>query len=442
MAKKSKHKKTENNVWKYSALVLGVLLVLSVFTNGFRSTNINGVISDLNKLQSKEPASSVKSAISSAINSLEKAKQIVPVKTTGQNGKVVIEEFSDFECPFCGRAFPTVEQVLDEYGDQVEFVYKHFPLTSIHPRAQKAGEASECARDQDMFKEYHDKLYENQRALEVANLKQYAANLGLDTSKFNSCLDSDDKVSIVNNDLQEGRERGVSGTPTFFINGQKLVGAQPFSAFKAVIDAQLAGAQPTQPPQPAPTPAPTEVKGSVDDDPSKGSDDAQVVLIEWSDFQCPFCSRFYTETLPSIQSEYIDTGKVKLVYRDFPLSFHAEATPSAEASECADEQDMFWAFHDLLFDNQGSLSVANYKQWAADLDLDTTQFNDCVDSRKYQQEVQKDFSEGQQSGVSGTPGFVLGIVQEDGSVSGINIKGAQPYSVFKAAIDNQLAKVS
>lgn len=243
--KKSRHAKktekvTENNIWKYSALVLGVLLVLSVFTNGFRSNNIDGVINDLNKLQSKESASFAKSAISNAISSLEKARQTVPIKTTRQNGKIVIEEFSDFECPFCGRAFPTVEQVLHEYGDQVEFVYKHFPLTSIHPRAQKASEASECARDQGMFKEYHDKLFENQRALEISNLKQYAADLGLDTDKFNSCLDDGEKASIVNNDLQEGRQKGVSGTPTFFINGQKLVGAQPYSVFKAAIDQQLA----------------------------------------------------------------------------------------------------------------------------------------------------------------------------------------------------------
>lgn len=240
MVKKSKHKKTQNNIWKYSALVLGVLLVLSVFTNGFRSKSIDGVINDLSKLRDKEDSPQVKSTLTDAINSLIEADSAPTSKVGTGNGKVVIEEFSDFECPFCGRAFPTVKQVLDEYGDQVDFVYKHFPLTSIHPRAQKAGEASECARDQSKFEEYHDKLFENQRALEVANLKQYAADLGLDTIKFNSCLDSDDKASIVNNDLQEGRQRGVSGTPTFFINGQKLVGAQPFESFKSVIDEQLA----------------------------------------------------------------------------------------------------------------------------------------------------------------------------------------------------------
>ncbi len=242
MAKKSKYKKTQktsNNIWKYSAFVLGILLVLSIFTNGFRSNNLDSVITDLSKLRDKESNAQVKAALTDAINSLMKADTTPSVKTGGTS-KVVIEEFSDFECPFCGRAFPTVDRILDEYGDQVEFVYKHFPLTSIHPRAQKAGEASECARDQGKFKEYHDKLFQNQRALEITNLKQYAADLGLNTDKFNSCLDNSDKASVVNNDLAEGRQRGVTGTPTFFINGQKLVGAQPFENFKAVIDAQLA----------------------------------------------------------------------------------------------------------------------------------------------------------------------------------------------------------
>ena len=237
----TKKRKKQNNVWKYSALVLGLLLVISVFTNGFRlNAGLNTVINDLGRLREKEDSPQIKSALTDAINLLIEADSAPTIKVGSGNDKVVIEEFSDFECSFCGRALPTVNQILDEYGDQVEFVYKHFPLTSIHPRAQKAGEASECASDQGKFKEYHDKLFENQRALEISNLKQYAADLGLDTDKFNSCLDSGEKASVVNNDLQEGRQKGVSGTPTFFINGQKLVGAQPFASFKPIIDNQLA----------------------------------------------------------------------------------------------------------------------------------------------------------------------------------------------------------
>ena len=183
---------------------------------------------------------------------------------------------------------------------------------------------------------------------------------------------------------------------------------------------------------PTTTTTPKVVQVSADDDPVKGDANAPVEIIEFSDFQCPFCSRWYSDALPQIQKEYIDTGKVKLVYRDFPLSsIHPQATPAAEAAECAKEQGKFWEFHDKLFENQASLSTASYKQWAQELGLNTQQFNDCVDKKKYQSEVTKDYQDGQAAGVTGTPSFF---------VNGINIRGAQPFSAFKTIIDQELAK--
>ncbi|MBS3103924.1 DsbA family protein, partial [Candidatus Woesearchaeota archaeon] len=160
-------------------------------------------------------------------------------------------------------------------------------------------------------------------------------------------------------------------------------------------------------------------------------------------FQCPYCSRFYSETLPSIQQNYISTGKIRFVYRDFPLSsIHPQATPAAEAAECADEQGMFWEFHNKLFENQDSLSADNYKAWAEELGMDTSLFNNCINSRKYQAEVQSDFSAGTSAGVSGTPGFLVGVIQADGkTVIGQSVRGAQPYSAFEAVIEEELAKV-
>jgi protein-disulfide isomerase len=154
------------------------------------------------------------------------------------NAQVTIIEFSDYECPFCARAAPTVEQILDTYGDQVKFIYRDFPL-GFHANAQKAAEAAECAGEQGKYYEYHDKLFDTQ-ALDLVSLKQHAADLGLDTTAFNSCLDNGDMASEVQKDFSDGQAAGVSGTPTFFINGKKLVGAQPFSAFKPLIDAELA----------------------------------------------------------------------------------------------------------------------------------------------------------------------------------------------------------
>jgi protein-disulfide isomerase len=121
-------------------------------------------------------------------------------------------------------------------------VYRHFPLNSIHPQAQKAGEASECAADQGKFWEYHDLLFANQEsvALGVTQFKKWAAELGLNTNTFNSCLDSGQKANMVQEDLDGGSAAGVTGTPAFFINGVAVVGAQPFSTFQQIIDEQLA----------------------------------------------------------------------------------------------------------------------------------------------------------------------------------------------------------
>lgn len=152
--------------------------------------------------------------------------------------KVTIVEFSDFQCPFCGRVEPTLKQIFQTYGDQVRLVYKHYPLPS-HQYAQGAAQASLCAKEQGKFWEYHDLLFENQEKLTVSDLKKYAQELGLKQDQFNSCLDSKKYQSQIGADLRAGQAAGVSGTPAFFINGQLVSGAQPFENFKAVIDQEL-----------------------------------------------------------------------------------------------------------------------------------------------------------------------------------------------------------
>jgi len=158
-----------------------------------------------------------------------------------EDAPVLIVEFSDFQCSYCARfATETLGQILDTYGDQVRFVYRDFPLTSIHPHAQKAAEATQCAHEQGKYWEYSDLLFQNQQALDVDSLKGYAQQLGLDTDVFNECLDSGQYASEIQKDLTEGQSYGVTGTPTFFINGRLLRGAKPFSAFQAMIEEELA----------------------------------------------------------------------------------------------------------------------------------------------------------------------------------------------------------
>lgn len=157
----------------------------------------------------------------------------------GKNAAITIIEYSDFECPFCGRAAPTVKQVLSTYGDKVRVVYRDFPL-SFHPNAMNAAIAGNCAHEQDKFWEYHDVLFQNQNSLTVASLKEYAKQLGLNTAQFDDCLDTQKYLAAVQDDMKLAQQDGLQGTPHFMINGQPLSGAQPFEAFKQIIDAQLA----------------------------------------------------------------------------------------------------------------------------------------------------------------------------------------------------------
>ncbi len=156
-----------------------------------------------------------------------------------EDAKVVIVEYSDFQCPACGAAYPIAKEVRETYGDQIKFVYKDFPLTNIHPYAWKAAEAGQCALEQEMFWEFHDKMFENQQDLRVSKLKQYAADVGLDVGQFSSCLDSGKMYSSVSADQKEGLRLGVQATPTFFMNGRKYEGVQPFEKFQQLIESEL-----------------------------------------------------------------------------------------------------------------------------------------------------------------------------------------------------------
>ena len=151
---------------------------------------------------------------------------------------IEIIEFSDFQCPFCLRADPTVQQVLSTYGDRIRFVYRHYPLPN-HPAARPAAEAAACANEQGKFWQFHDALFKSPAKLSDADFKQHAADLGLNTAQFNACVDTHKLKSVVDTDLKAGEAAGVNGTPAFFINGRVLSGAQPFDAFKKIIDEEL-----------------------------------------------------------------------------------------------------------------------------------------------------------------------------------------------------------
>ncbi len=156
---------------------------------------------------------------------------------------VTIIEFSDFQCPFCKRVLPVLEQVITTYPGKVRLVYRDFPILSIHPHAQRSAEAAECAREQGKFWEYHDALFADQEQFAVTKLSDYARSIGLDMAAFEQCLASNKYTAEVQKDAADGEQAGVTGTPAFFINGRLLSGAQPFDAFRQIIEEELRLAQ-------------------------------------------------------------------------------------------------------------------------------------------------------------------------------------------------------
>jgi protein-disulfide isomerase len=179
---------------------------------------------------------------------------------------------------------------------------------------------------------------------------------------------------------------------------------------------------------------------SLDNDPIEGSKDAPVTLVEFSDYQCPFCKRTFDDTMPELKEKYIDTGKIKHVFRDYPLPFHQNGIPAAIAAECANEQGKFWDYHNILFSKQtewenlsGNATNEKFKEYAANnmTQLDKNKFNSCIDSQKYKDEVEKDIADGSTYGVSGTPTFYIGN-KEKGYTQ---IVGAQPLATFESIIN-------
>jgi protein-disulfide isomerase len=192
---------------------------------------------------------------------------------------------------------------------------------------------------------------------------------------------------------------------------------------------------------------PTTGKTTIDDDPIMGNKDkAKIAIVEFSDFECPFCKTFQQNTFSQIKKDYIDTNKAIFVYRDYPLSFHEpNATDEANAATCVFKMggtDKFWKFHDLIYKNTPSnkgLQKSSLYEYAAQVGVNKDEFKSCLDNLKYKDESVKDETDGANAGVDGTPGFIIGVLDKDGNVSGELISGAQPYDTFKAAIERQLA---
>lgn len=360
------------------------------------------------------------------------AGPIVPVNINAapvkgkSNAPVTVTEYADFFCGYCKKSMPVMQQISRTYPDKVRQVFKNFPLSNTPGQGSfRAHEAGVCAQEQGKFWEFYEKVFSSASNPDDAGLQSIATQAGMNIQKYNDCLRSGRATRVIQADLAEGRSKGVEGTPHFLINDTAVGGYQNFEKFQQIIDSYLKTGKP-----PASKPAPPAVKVDFNDlkgRPFLGPDNAPVTLVEFSDYHCPFCQRLDV-TLKKIMADY--SGKVRLIWRHFPLAMHAGAERTHQAAECAHEQNKFWSFHNLLFTGfKQSWTDADYEVVAKESGLNVAKFKTCMQNDKSKKTVQQDIIKGNSAGVRGTPAVFL---------NGTLMPGAQPYESYKAAIDAAL----
>lgn len=375
------------------------------------------------------------------------------------DAKVRITEFSDLQCPYCARytaeTFPSLLTEHIETG-RVYYEFRDLPLDQIHPLARVAAVAARCAGEQDKYLELHDLLFARQGAWGLTEdpsdtFATYATELGLDATVFTTCLTSGKFDQAIEDNFQEAMKYQIGSTPYFVVNGFPVLrGAQPFENFenvikmveedrlvdeiKASVRRQMEAQQQQQAAQPTPTPVPNA--GVIPEGTSfiLGEPDAPITIVEYTDYQCPFCQRHFSQTFPQIKANYIDQGLVRYVFKDFPLDFHPEADEAAVAAHCAQEQNLFLEMHTALFEDTqrwgGQPDVYGiFTAIATEIGADGDAFIECVGRGEYEAKVSADLGEGSSYGVRGTPAFFI---------NGEFVNGAQPYTVFASLIDSLL----
>ncbi len=389
----------------------------------------------------------------------------VPVDKSPARGPagalVTIVEFGDFQCPFCGRVEPTLTALRAKYGDKIRLVWKNGPLP-FHAAAEPAAEAAlevRAERGDAAFWDVHDRLFAAQRVLitsagaDVDAIAGLAAASGADLARVKKAIASQTHKKELALDMDEGVDFQANGTPHFFINGRRLVGAQPQEKFDKIIDEEIAkagalvdsGTKPADlyatltrdgkgPPEPEKRDVPARLPS---DDPALGPKSAKVSVHEWADFQCPFCARV-EPALRQIVTEY--GARVQIVWHDMPLPMHPDAPLAAQAAREAYAQGgarAFWAIHDKMFADQQKLARGDLDAYARELKLDMTQWDAALDGDAHMNAIEADKSSGSDGGVSGTPAF---LIVPAGAAKGYWLSGAQGYARFRKLIERALTE--
>jgi protein-disulfide isomerase len=379
---------------------------------------------------------------------------------------ITIEEFSDYLCPFCGRHYnETLPTLIAEYvaEGKVQYVFRDMPLVSLHPTAPVGHKAAICAGQQgaDLYWAMHDELFRTQT--QWASLPEpatfvidLAEEAGVEMSAFENCMASPEIEVLVNEGVAAGQALGFTGTPSFRFTEKEseesytLVGAYPLATFIQWIEAIAAGEAPPQEEQAAAetpelpfwanadglAPDPDRPGYTMAGDQYKGDPAASVVVIEFSDFQCPACQQHTLDVQPTLDKEVVESGEILWVFKHLPLQIHPQALVAAAAAECAADQGQFWEMHDLLFEDVDQWAVDDAEpgliELAGELDLDITDFAACLASREPVERVVADIYDSM-GAVSSTPSF---IVLSDGQ--GSVLRGSRPADDFVTLLQGVL----
>jgi protein-disulfide isomerase len=379
---------------------------------------------------------------------------------------ITIEEYSDFLCPFCGRHYnETLPTIIEQYvaGGDVQYVFRDMPLVSLHPSAPVGHKAAICAGQQgaDFYWMMHDDLFRTQTQWSsvpdpATFVTALAEETGVEMSAFDVCMASPEVETQVNEGVAAGQALGFTGTPGFRFTANEsgesytLIGAYPLATFTQWIEAMIAGEEPPQEEQvEAETPElpfwanedglapdPERPGYTLAGDQYKGDPEAAVVVIEFSDFQCPACQQHTIEVQPTLDEEFVESGEILWVFKHLPLQMHPQALVAAAAAECAADQSQFWEMHDLLFERVDQWAVEEAESeltgLAGELDLDALEFAACLDSRGPVERVVADIYDSL-GAVSSTPSFVV-LTGGQGSI----LPGSRPADQFVTLLQEVL----
>ena len=370
-----------------------------------------------------------------------------------QDAPVTIINFSDFQCPFSKRNVDMMEGVLKRYNGKVRYVFKHFPL-SFHKWAKPASLAAIAAQNQGKFWEYYAKLYSDVKNINEETIVAYAKDLKLDMDKFNADRTSAETAAKIQADIAQGTLFGVRGTPTLFVNGVRIVGANNAKLEDAIVKQLVVGEQlkakgvkdpyseivkngrtkfippKREPPAVSQDVCKVEIPAHA---PIWGAEDALVTIVLFDDFECPFCSRLYN-TYEQLKKDY--DGKIRIAFVNLPLGFHKKAREAAYAGVAAHRQGKFWEVYSFLFTRQKEWNkTENFKEWLesqkAELPVDWEQFKKDMESKNTEDIVAEDLKTANSIGLRGTPASFI---------NGRFISGALPIESFKKVIDEELQK--